>query len=265
MRSANDAELRGFLDFALELTETSGALVRDAFQRTHSIEVKDDSSPVTEADIAVEASLRERIASCFPTHGIMGEEFDDTRVSAEFVWVIDPIDGTKQFAAGLPTFATLIALAHDGRPVVGIIDQPVTSERWVGVADACTTFNGSPVRTRACERLAGAVLATSAPDYFDTLTAPAYQRLHEATRWSLYGAGCHAYGQMAAGRIDIGIEADHSAYDFCALVPVIEGAGGTVTDWQGHPLTIHSGDRFIAAGDARIHRQALNLIAAASG
>ena len=264
MKSANDEELRGFLGFALELAETSGALVRDAFQRTHSVAVKDDSSPVT-ADIAVEATLRERIASRYPAHGIIGEEFDDTQVSAEFVWVIDPIDGTKQFAAGLPTFATLIAVARDGKPMVGIIDQPVTSERWVGVADACTTFNGSPVRTRSCEQLDSAILATSAPDYFDTLTAPAYQRLHEATRWSLYGAGCHAYGQMAAGRIDIGIEADHSAHDFCALVPVIEGAGGTVTDWQGDALTIHSGDRFIAAGDARIHSQALSLIAAASG
>lgn len=260
MNTLSNRYLREFLEFAHELAEVSGALIRDAFRQPHSVEVKDDASPVTQADKAVESRLREQILARYPHHGILGEEYDDTQVSAELVWVIDPIDGTKQFAAGLPTFATLIALARDGKPVLGIIDQPVTSERWAGMADAGTTFNGKPVRTRPCEHLIDAVLATSAPDYFDTQAAPAYQRLHETTLWSLYGAGCHAYGQMSTGCIDIGIEAEHSAYDFCALVPIVDGAGGTITDWQGDALTIHSGDRFIAAGDPRIHRQALDLI-----
>ena len=260
MTTSSDRYLREFLEFAHELAETSGALIRDAFRQPHSVEIKDDASPVTQTDKAVESRLREHISTRYPQHGILGEEYDDTQVNAELVWVIDPIDGTKQFAAGLHTFATLIALAHEGKPVLGIIDQPVASERWVGVAGAGTTFNGKAVRTRPCEQLTDAVLATSAPDYFDAQAAPAYQRLHETTRWSLYGAGCHAYGQMASGGIDIGIEAEHGAHDFCALVPVIDGAGGTITDWQGDPLTIHSEDRFIAAGDPRIHRQALELI-----
>ncbi|MDH3377615.1 MAG: histidinol-phosphatase [Gammaproteobacteria bacterium] len=260
MKLSSDRYLREFLEFAHELAEISGALIRDAFRRPHSVAVKDDASPVTPADKAVESRLREQISARYPQHGILGEEYDDIQANAELVWVIDPIDGTKQFAAGLPTFATLIALAHDGRPVVGIIDQPVTSERWVGMSGAGTTFNGKPVRTRRCEHLANAILATSAPDYFDAHAAPAYQRLHETTRWSLYGAGCHAYGQMATGCIDIGLEAEHSAYDFCALAPIVDGAGGAITDWQGDALTIHSGDRFIAAGDPRIHRQALALI-----
>jgi len=260
MNASSDEYLREFLEFAHALAEASGTLIRDAFRQPHSVEVKDDASPVTQADKALESRLREQISARYPQHGILGEEYDDTQMSAELVWVIDPIDGTKQFAAGLPTFATLIALARDGKPILGIIDQPVTSERWVGVAGSCTTFNGNSVQTRPCKRLSDAVLATSAPDYFDSKAAPAYRRLHEATRWSLYGAGCHAYGQMAAGRIDIGIETEHSAYDYCALVPIIDGAGGAITDWQGNALTIHSGDRFIAAGDPRIHRQALDLI-----
>ena len=263
MNAASDQRSREFLDFAIELAEASGTLIREAFRRPLSVEAKDDLSPVTQSDKAVETRLRERIASRYPEHGIVGEEYDDTQVSAEFVWVIDPIDGTKQFAAGLPTFATLIALARDGKPVLGIIDQPVTSERWIGMTGTGTTFKGKPVHTRSCERLADAVMATSAPDYFDALAAPAYQRLNEVTRWPLYGAGCHAYGQIAMGCIDIGIEASHSAFDYCALVPVVEGAGGIISDWQGDPLTIHSGDRFIAAGDSRIHRQALDLMAAA--
>ena len=263
MSATSDQGSRELRNFAIELAEASGTLIRDAFRQPLIVETKDDLSPVTQVDKAVEMRLRERIASRYPEHGIVGEEYDDTQIDAEFVWVVDPIDGTKQFAAGLPTFATLITLARDGKPVLGIIDQPVTSERWIGMTGTHTIFNGKPVQTRRCKRLANAVMATSAPDYFDALAMPAYQRLNEATRWPLYGAGCHAYGQIAMGYIDIGIEASHDAFDYCALVPVVEGAGGIISDWQGEPLTIHSGDRFIAAGDARIHRQALDLMAAA--
>ena len=263
MSAASDQCSREFLDFAIELAEASGPLIRETFRRPLAVKTKDDLSPVTEVDKAVETRLRERIASRYPEHGIVGEEYGETEPEAEFVWVIGPIDGTKQFAAGLPTFATLIALARNGKPVLGIIDQPVTSERWIGMAGTGTTFNGKPVHTRPCARLADAIMATSAPDYFDELATPAYQRLDEAPRWPLYGAGCHAYGQIAMGYIDIGIEASHSAFDYCALVPVVEAAGGVISDWQGNPLTIHSGDRFIAAGDPRIHRQALDLMAAA--
>lgn len=252
--------LTPFRDFALELADASGAIIRAGFRKPHSVEVKDDLSPVTDIDKAVETTIREMIAARFPEHGIMGEEFDDTDLDAELVWVIDPVDGTKQFAAGLPTFATLIALARDGVPILGIIDQPVTAERWIGLTGEDTTFNGAPIHTRPCANLAEAVLATAAPDYFLDSARHTHDILVRDTLWPLYGAGCHAYGQMAMGYIDIGVEASHNAFDFCALVPVVQGAGGVISDWQGKPLTIHSDDRFIAAGDSRVHQQALELI-----
>jgi len=254
-----------FLAFALDLAQASGALIRDAVKQTTEVELKGDLSPVTPIDRAVEAEVRERITSRYPQHGILGEEYGQQQAQAEFVWVLEPIDGTKQFVAGLPTFATLLAVAHEGKPIIGIIDQPVTSERWVGAVGRHTEFNGRRIQTRECKQLADAVMATSAPDYFNPATALVYQRLLEATRWPLYGAGCHAYGQMAAGRIDVGLEADHNAHDYCALVPIVEGAGGVISDWQGAPLTISSRDQFVASGDPRIHGQVLALIETAIG
>ncbi len=261
--SGND--LKALARFAERLADASGEVIRAAFRGTGQVQVKADATPVTATDRKVEAVLRAMIEAECPQHGIMGEEFDDQGVDAQYVWVIDPIDGTKAFAAGLPCFGTLIALARDGAPVIGVLDQPVIGQRWVGVDGVATTFNGTGIATRSCASLAGAVMATSAPDYYQGRARRGYQRLNEITRWTVYGAGCHAFGTLAAGFVDLALEASHEPFDYCALVPIVSNAGGVITDWTGAPLTIRSGDRFVAAGDARIHAEALRVLDQALG
>ena len=260
MSDANDTDINALFDFAQRLADASGEYVRAKFRRPHELYVKDDASPVTEVDRAVETRLRAMIESEHPTHGIMGEEFGNTDLNASHVWIIDPIDGTKQFAAGLQTFGTLIALAREGKPILGIIEQPVTGERWVAAEGGPTRNEGVALSTRACPELSSAVMAASAPDYFKGEAWAAYERLNEMTRWTVYGGGCHGYAQLAAGFIDLGIEARNDPFDYCALVPIVECAGGVITDWDGAPLTIFSGDRYVAAGDASLHAQALEVI-----
>ena len=246
--------------FANRLADASGDIVRSGFRVNRDVTIKPDQSPVTEIDRKVETELRRLIEKEFPDHGIIGEEFGDVRTDAEYVWVLDPIDGTKQFAAGLHGFGTLIALAKAGEPVIGVLDQPITSERWLGVQGRPTTLNGKVVETCACDSLAHATMATSAPDYFYDGGWHAYQQLNKITRWTVYGAGCHGYAMLAAGFIDVAIEAGLSPFDYCALAPIVENAGGVITDWQGARLTIHSGDRIIAAGDAHMHHDALAVL-----
>ncbi|MCZ6732370.1 MAG: histidinol phosphate phosphatase [Gammaproteobacteria bacterium] len=246
--------------FANRLADVSGDIVRPGFRVNRDVIIKPDQSPVTEIDRKVETELRRLVENKFPDHGIIGEEFGDVRVDAEYVWIFDPIDGTKGFTAGLHHFGTLIALANGGEPVIGVLDQPITNERWVGVQGRPTTFNGKVIETRSCNHLPHAIMATSAPDYFHDGGWDAYKRLNEITRWTVYGAGCHGYAMLAAGFIDVAIEAGLDPFDYCALVPIVENAGGVITDWDGARLTIHSGDRIIAAGDARIHHDALAVL-----
>jgi inositol-phosphate phosphatase/L-galactose 1-phosphate phosphatase/histidinol-phosphatase len=246
--------------FANRLADASGGIVRSGFRASRDVIIKPDQSPVTEIDRKVETELRRLVENEFPDHGIIGEEFGDVRIDAEYVWIFDPIDGTKHFAAGLHGFATLIALAKAGEPIIGVLDQPITSERWLGVQGRPTTLNGKVIETRTCDNLPDAVMATSAPDYFYDGGWNAYTRLNAITRWTVYGAGCHGYAMLASGFIDIAIEAGLGPFDYCALVPIVENAGGVITDWDGARLTIHSGDRIVAAGDARIHQDALVVL-----
>jgi histidinol phosphatase-like enzyme (inositol monophosphatase family) len=195
-----------------------------------------------------------------PGHGITGEERGDTALDREFVWVIDPIDGTLPFLANLPVFGTLIALLHNEKPVLGVIDMPATQERWIGCAGLATTLNGEPVRARDCADLSAALLSTSNPDFYGASDLQAFERLKAKVRWTVYGGSCMAYAQLATGRIDVGVDVALDIFDYLALVPVIEGAGGVVTDWEANPLTRKSGGRLIAAGDRRAHDQALEVL-----
>ena len=178
----------------------------------------------------------------------------------ELVWVLDPIDGTLAFMAGIPVYGTLIALLENRTPVLGIIDMPATGERWIGCHGEATTWNGEPVRVRPCEHLSAALISTSNPDFYSTSDLPALERLKAATAWAVYGGSCMAYAQIASGRIDIGIDVAFDPFDYLALVPVVEGAGGVVSDWAGASLTLDSGDRFIAACSPQLHRQALKIL-----
>ena len=250
-----------FLSFAEELADASRALLIEAAQRPHRGEMKSDGSPVTAVDRAVEARLREMIGQAYPDHGIVGEEHGQARPGNDYVWVLDPIDGTLPFLAGFPVYGTLIALLRGGVPVIGVIDLPVTAERWVGLTGAPTRRNRQPVRARPCEDLSQALLSTSNIDFYGEHDRPAFDRLAAATRWTVYGGSCPAYAQIASGRIDVGLDVGLDVYDYLALAPVIEGAGGVISDWRGAPLTLASGDRILAAGCARIHDAALALLA----
>ncbi len=252
--------MKDFLTFAGRLADASGAMIREAMGRAVTGQAKGDGSPVTAIDQGVEDRIREMIAETYPGHGIVGEERGASSPDSEFVWVLDPIDGTLPFLAGIPVFGTLIALLHGAAPVLGVIDMPATRERWIGCEGMATTRNGEPVNVRACEVLSAALLSTSNPDFYGEADIPALQRLKAATRWTVYGGSCMSYAQIASGRIDIGIDVAFDPFDYLALVPVIRGAGGVITDWDGNPLILGSGDRIIAAGDSRTHAQALAIL-----
>ena len=255
-------DLDRFLGLASELADAAGEAIRPYFRRPLlTVDDKPDLSPVTAADRAAERAMRDLIAKRFPAHGIIGEEFGPERVGAEFVWVLDPIDGTKSFISGVPLFGTLIALTHHGHPILGIIDQPISRERWVGAAGRTTTFNGNPVRTRPCAALAAATVFSTSPDMFVGAEFAAHAKVAAAAKLVRYGADCYAYGLVALGLIDLVIEASLKAYDFSAMSPIIEGAGGVATDWRGAPLTLASDGRVVVAGDRRAHEAALALLA----
>jgi len=249
------------LALANRLADASGAIIRRHFRRRIKIDEKPDRTPVTLADRAAEAAMRRLIAARFPTHGILGEEYGSARTDADYVWVLDPIDGTKSFISGVPLFGTLIALVHRGRPVLGVIDQPISRERWIGARGRKTALNGKPVKSRACRRLDQATLYATAPEMFGQRDAAGFARLRRQVKLARFGADCYAYALLASGFIDLVVEADLKPYDFCALVPVIEGAGGIITDWRGKRLGLASDGRVVAAGDKGLAQRARALLA----
>ena len=256
----NTSELKRFAKCGLRAVDVSGNLIRECNRKPFHVEVKGDGSPVTSVDEAVEDRIREIISVEHPDHGIIGEERKAYAADSEFLWVIDPIDGTLAFLAGIPVFGTLLALLYNGVPVLGIIDMPMTGERWVGADGLQTTRNGKPVRSRACEDLSMALMSTSNPDYYDDTNAPALERLKKATRFAVYGGSCMFYAQIASGRVDICIDVQFTPYDYLALIPVVQGAGGVFTNWQGSAAGLHSGNQYIASGDPRVHEQALKIL-----
>lgn len=247
-----------FVRFAERLADAAAAMI-DA-GHAGGTTVKPDRSFVTELDLAIEARLREMIGAEYPDHGILGEEFAATRPTAEHVWILDPIDGTAAFIAGMPVYGTLIALARNGAPEVGVIHFPATRERWVGAKGRPTTLNGQPCRTRRGAGLADAIMSASNPDFFDAAEKPVLAALSAATAWRVYGGAALSYGRLASGRTDLALDAGLKIHDYAAFVPILEGAGGIITDWRGRPLTLDSGPQVLAAGDARRHAAALDLI-----
>jgi histidinol phosphatase-like enzyme (inositol monophosphatase family) len=230
------------------------------FRAAIAVEAKPDSSPVTAADREAEAAMRAAISAAYPDHGMIGEEFPPVRAQARWLWTLDPIDGTKAFVTGRPGFGTLIGLVREGRPVLGLIDVTVPGERWLAVEGRGTNLDGRPVQARPCPDLAGASLFASSPDMFAGQDAAAFDCLRAAVGRPHYGAECQAYGLLSSGHIDLVVEATLGPDDFMPMVPVVEGAGGVISDWRGAPLGLGSDGRVVAAGDARVHRQALALL-----
>ncbi len=245
-----------FIDFVHQLADASGAILRDSFRQPElQATLKADASPVTQADRTVEARLREMIQDTFPDHGILGEEFDPHQPNAPYQWVLDPIDGTRAFACGVPTFSTLIGLLHHGIPVLGVLDQPITRERWIGgVGDS--TYHTSRITT-----LAQARLATTSPYLFTDTQRPAFERLRRTTAIQNFGGDGYNYALLASGHIDLMIEAGLKPYDLLPLLPILSDAGAGVTDWNGQPLDLKAAslDVLVSANDA-LHQQALALM-----
>jgi histidinol-phosphatase len=253
-----------FAAFVDELATVSGETILPFFRTALSIEDKGrpgSFDPVTAADHAAEMSMRTLIRRTFPHHGIIGEEYGKERADAEYVWVLDPIDGTKSFIAGMPAWGTLIALLRSGEPVFGMMNQPFTRERFSG--DGRKAHYRGPagardLRVRACADLSEAVLLTTSPLIMNADDRASFGRVEQAVRLSRYGGDCYAYCMVAAGHVDLVIETELKSYDVLPLVPIITGAGGVVTTWEGGAP--HAGGRIIAAGDKRVHAAAMAVI-----
>lgn len=248
------------LSFAQHLADTAGNIARQYFGTPMDIISKGDETPVTIADRTIEQTLRDIIAKERPEDGILGEEFEPVETKNGYTWVIDPIDGTKSFTIGRPTFGTLIGLCSDDKPILGIIDQPVLNHRWIGQTGQTTTFNGKPVSCRPCPTTKDGIFGTGSATQISHNDPARFTRIESATRYTVFQGDCYFYGLMANGFIDVIVEDCLGIYDFIALVPVIEGAGGIITDWNGNPKTLHGDPTLIAAGSKNIHQDILKLI-----
>ena len=252
------------LAFAEQLADAAGAVITPYFRSKIAVDQKADDSPVTVADREAEQTMRALIEAAWPDHGIEGEEFDAVRLDADYVWHIDPIDGTKSFITGRPLFGTLVSVALRGKPVVGVIDHCILKERWTAGEGLPSLWNGEAIAVRSCAGLTDAILYVTSPKMFKQPgEAEAFGRVEEAVALPLYGGDCYAYGQLAMGFADIIVEADLDTHDYLALIPVIERAGGIITDWEGKPLSPDSKGQVLAAGDRRVHAEALTLLAIA--
>lgn len=254
--SAND----DFLEFAIRAADGARPIVMQHFRTGVAIDTKDDASPVTLADRDAERHIRDMIKAEFPDHGIIGEEFGSENEDAEYVWVLDPIDGTAGYVTGKPLFGTLIALAQNKKPILGLIDAPAMNERWVGTTGRATTLNGKDVTVRDCATLSDAWLYATDMAMFKGGDADAFTRLSGATRRTIFGADCYAYGLLASGHVDLVCEASMGVYDFMALAPVVIGAGGIMTDWQGEAVSLNTNGRVVAAGSNALHKAALEVL-----
>ena len=253
-----------FAAFVDELATVSGETIRPFFRSALGVENKSRSGgfdPVTAADRAAEAAMRALIKRNFPEHGIIGEEFDADHGDAEYVWVLDPIDGTKSFICGMPAWGTLIALTRRGEPIYGMMHQPFTREHFTGDGKGAHyrgPAGARALRVRPCAALGDAIMLTTSPLLMAEADRQCFGRVEQAVRLSRYGGDCYAYCVLAAGHVDLIIETELKPHDVLALIPIIEGAGGIMTTWEND--SPQKGGRIIAAGDKRVHAQALKIL-----
>jgi myo-inositol-1(or 4)-monophosphatase len=256
-----------FAAFVDQLATASGETILPFFRTALGVDDKSTGGrfdPVTAADRAAEQAMRTLIRRHFPEHGIIGEEFGTHRHDAEYVWVLDPIDGTKSFIAGMPLWGTLIALTRLGEPVFGMMHQPFLRERFTGDGLAARYRGPAGARdlhVQPCASIADAILFTTSPLLMNEKDREIFQRVENAAKLSRYGGDCYAYCMLAAGHIDLVIETELKAHDIVPLIPIIRGAGGIVTSWEGGPA--EAGGRIVAAGDARVHEAAMKLLRSA--
>lgn len=257
----NFQDLEPFLDL---LADAAGKVTLPLFRAGGAVDDKGGSyfDPVTEADRTAESVMRKIINDTFPDHGIIGEEHGPEREDAEFVWVLDPIDGTRSFITGIPLWGTLIGLLRNGKPILGMMAQPFTGEHFAG--DGKRAWYRGPggkraLATRSCAKLSDAALFTTTPAIFGLTDRPSYDRVEASVRLTRYGADCYAYCMVGSGNADLVVEAELKPYDIVALIPIIEGAGGRVTSWEGGSAA--DGGRVVAVGDPRLLDPVLKRLA----
>jgi histidinol phosphatase-like enzyme (inositol monophosphatase family) len=252
---------------ATAAADVAGCVIRPFFRMGVAADDKSDRSPVTIADRTAERAIRAVLAERLPDHAVLGEEFGLERGGARRRWVIDPIDGTRAFLTGRPTFGTLIALVEDGVPVLGIIDQPITGERWIGVSGQKTRYESrwpGAVGTRRCAEIGLAELSCTSPEMIAGAPTPHWHALGSQAKRVSWGGDCYAYGLLALGQIDIVAECTMKVWDWAALVPVIEGAGGRITDWHGRALREDGDGTVLAVGDPALLPGAMSLLTTGS-
>lgn len=249
-----------YLLFMQSLVQESNLVAIQYFNSNIKAEYKEDTSPVTMADKRIEELLRERISQNFPDHAIIGEEYENTQTSSEYCWVIDPIDGTKNFAAGIPCFATLIALCHNNKPILGCISAPAMNKIWIGGIGDVARCNGIPIKTRQCDNIDDAWFSYTAPSIFTSQQLEKIKYIESLTKVNIYGNDAISYALVAEGRMDLVIEDKLKPWDFAALVPVIKAAGGYVSDFEGKEIDLSSDGSIIVAASKNLHQSALDMI-----
>jgi myo-inositol-1(or 4)-monophosphatase len=255
-----------FSAFVDELATVSGDAILPFFRTSLGVEDKGSAAgfdPVTAADHAAETAMRTLIKRSFPEHGIVGEEYGNENTDAEYVWVLDPIDGTKSFISGMPIWGSLIGLTRNGVAVFGMMHQPFIRERFAGDGGASHYRGPAGERellVRPCAALADAMMFTTSPQLMSAADRAAFGRVEAAVKLSRYGGDCYPYCMLAAGHVDLVIESGLKSHDIVALIPIIEGAGGIITSWEGGSAV--KGGRVVAAGDKRVHAAALKVLGA---
>ena len=249
-----------FVKFIHELADNSEKITMEYFRKDIAIDAKSDDTPVTIADKNCEMKIRDLITSKYPNHSILGEEFDNKNLDSEFTWVIDPIDGTRSYIAGHKDFGTLIALLHNNKPILGVINCPAHNERWVGIKDKQTTLNNKKIKTSSVQTIKDSYLFTSGIYFDEPILRNGFEIIKEKSKYYRYGGDCYMYGMLASGLIDVVIEDTLKAHDYMALVNVIEGAGGKITDKYGKDVSINSDGSLVASCNIKIHQELISII-----
>ncbi|HVY02588.1 MAG TPA: histidinol-phosphatase [Caulobacterales bacterium] len=278
MPAPSREQVAEFLAFAEKLADAARGAILPHF-RSENLQTQNKKAgvfdPVTAADRQAEAAMRALIAEAFPEHGVIGEEEGERESRSGFTWYLDPIDGTRAFLAGLPVWGTLIGLAYEGRPLIGIVDQGFSGERfrgWPGGADFIQGQTRRPLKVRACSALTDAIISTTDPNLFTGAQAGGFEQLRQTAKITRFGCDCYAYAMVAMGGIDLVAESRLAPWDIAAIIPVIEGAGGLITNWRGEPVwrgewfsSARGRTHVLAAGDARVHAEALMPLKRAAG
>lgn len=261
---------KNIIDFANELADLSAKIAIKYFRQDNGEIEKNDQSPVTKADREIEEKLREQITKKFPQHGIIGEEYENINQNSDFQWIIDPIDGTSSFIIGRPTFGTLIALSYKKKPILGIVNQPITKERWLGIDDDSKNsgawFNNKKIKTRNCQKISDAIISTTSPFFFDKNDKINFDILCKKAKYQkyggvIYGGDCYSYALLASGFVDIIVEPDLQIYDYAALIPIIKMAGGKIGDYEkGAIKDLNSNVKLLACASEKLYEEVAKIM-----